>query len=171
MPGAHKHPNPHDFHSEPTEKDVVFEDHHGLTHESARAPRMAQIRTNPVLDLFRIGPNPGPGQYAEKHQSLGLDQAPFARDRDRRNQNHPFPHEPSGYDRNPHRQQTFNRDLHHPHGVDHGFDREPRQGHSFNREPPPFRSSASILTVTRTHHLGLAEHHSNTIRGLTDPLH
>ena len=24
MPGAHKHPNPHDFHSEPTEEDVVF---------------------------------------------------------------------------------------------------------------------------------------------------
>jgi hypothetical protein len=139
MPGAHKHPNPHDFHSEPTEEDVGFEDHRGLTHESARAPRMAQIRTNPVLDPFRIGPNPSPGQYAEKHRSLGLDRAPFARDRDRRNQNHPFPHEPSGYDRNPHRQQAFDRDLHHPHGVDHGFDREPRQGHGFNREPPPFQ--------------------------------
>uniref|UniRef100_A0A2N9I3J9 CCHC-type domain-containing protein n=1 Tax=Fagus sylvatica TaxID=28930 RepID=A0A2N9I3J9_FAGSY len=142
MPGAHKHPNPHDFHSEPTEEDTGFEDHRGLTHEPARAPRMAQIRTNPVLDPFRIGPNPSPGQYAEKQRSFGLDRldrAPFARDRDRRNQNHPFPHEPSGYDRNLHRQQAFDRDLHHPHGVDHGFDREPRQGHGFNREPPPFQ--------------------------------
>jgi hypothetical protein len=145
MPGAHKHPNPHDFHSEPTEEDVVFEDHRGLTHGSARALRMAQIRTNPVLDPFRIGPNPGPGQNTEKHQSLGLDRASFARDRDRdrRNQNHPFPHEPSGYDRNPHRQQTFDHDLHHPHGVDHGFDREPRQGHGFNCEPPSFQEFGS----------------------------
>ena len=73
MPGAYKHPNPHDFHSEPTEEDTGFEDHRGLTHESARAPRMGQIRTNPVLDPFRIGPNPSPGQYAEKHRSFGLD--------------------------------------------------------------------------------------------------
>jgi hypothetical protein len=73
MLGAHKHPNPHDFHSEPTEEDLVFEDHRGLTHGSARASRMAQVRTNPVLDPFRIGPNPGPGQNAEKYRSLGLD--------------------------------------------------------------------------------------------------
>uniref|UniRef100_A0A2N9F6N0 Reverse transcriptase n=1 Tax=Fagus sylvatica TaxID=28930 RepID=A0A2N9F6N0_FAGSY len=70
-PELTRHPNPHDFHSEPTEEDTGFEDHRGLTHEPARAPRMAQIRTNPVLDPFRIGPNPSPGQYAEK-RALGL---------------------------------------------------------------------------------------------------
>ena len=139
MPRTHPHSNPHDFHREHAEEDVVFEDHRGLTHGSARAPCMAQVRTNPIPDPFQIGPNPGPGQNAENHQSLGLDRAPFARDRDRHNPNHPFPHEPRGYDRNPHRQQTFDRDLHHPHVVDHGFDREPRWGHGFNCEPPPFQ--------------------------------
>jgi hypothetical protein len=139
MPRTQPHSNPHEFHRERAEEGVAFEDHGGLTHGSARAPRMAQVRNNPSPDPFRIGPNPGPGQNAANHRSFGFDRAPFARDRDHHDPNQPFPHEPSGYDRNLHRQQAFDRDLHHPHGVDHGFEREPRQGHGFNREPPPFQ--------------------------------
>ena len=101
MPGAHKHLNPHDFYSEHTKEDVGFEGLRGLTHGSARAPYMAQVKTHPVFDPFRNEPNPSPGPNAVQHWGLGLDQSPLAQDRER--QNHLFHHESNGYDRNPHR--------------------------------------------------------------------
>jgi hypothetical protein len=151
MPGAHKHPNPHDFHSKHTKEDVGFEGLRGLTHGSACAPRMAQVKTHPVFDPFRIGPNPGPGPNAVQHRGLGLDRSPLAQDREC--QNHLFHHESNGYDCDHHRQQPLNHDLHHHQGVDHGLDRElhhfqgvelgfdsePRRDHAINRKPTFFQ--------------------------------
>uniref|UniRef100_A0A2N9EHZ3 CCHC-type domain-containing protein n=1 Tax=Fagus sylvatica TaxID=28930 RepID=A0A2N9EHZ3_FAGSY len=141
MPGAHKHPNPHDFHSEPTEEDTGFEDHRGLTHEPARAPRMAQIRTNPVLDPFRIGPNPSPGQYAEKRALglIGLIEPLLLEIEIAGTRTTHFPMKPSGsrLHREPPPFQEFgfnpHRDTHPP----LGFGRAPQQHHQGFDRPPP----------------------------------
>ena len=53
MPRTQPHSNPYEFHRERAEEGVAFEDHGGLTHGSARAPRMVQVRNNPSPDPFQ----------------------------------------------------------------------------------------------------------------------